>query len=49
MHSPQMRKRLAADGSEAPERHTPAQFKAEVAQEYAEAEKQVRQLDLKPY
>jgi tripartite-type tricarboxylate transporter receptor subunit TctC len=49
MHTPEMLKRLAADGSEAAELHTPAQFKAEIAKEYAEVEKQVRQLNLKPY
>jgi len=49
MHTPEMQKRLAADGSEAPEPHTPAQFKAEIAKEYVEVERQVRQLNLKPF
>jgi tripartite-type tricarboxylate transporter receptor subunit TctC len=49
MNSPEMLRRLAADGSEAAEPHTPAQFKAEIAKEYAEIEQQVKRLDIKLY
>jgi len=46
MHSPQMEKRLEADGSQAAERMTPAQLKASLAHEYVEIEQQVKQMDL---
>jgi tripartite-type tricarboxylate transporter receptor subunit TctC len=49
MRSPQMAQRLAADGSEPGERMTSDQFKAEIIREYAEAEKLVKQLDLKAF
>ena len=49
MRAPQMAQRLAADGSEPGERMTPEQFKAEIVREYAEAEKLVKQLDLKSF
>ncbi|HKA45326.1 MAG TPA: tripartite tricarboxylate transporter substrate binding protein [Burkholderiales bacterium] len=44
MHSPQMAKRLEADGSQPAERMTPEQLKATVAREYAEIVQQVKQL-----
>ena len=47
MHSPQMRQRLEADGSQPAERVTPGQLKASLAREYAEIEQQVKQLNLK--
>jgi tripartite-type tricarboxylate transporter receptor subunit TctC len=47
MHSPQMTKRLEADGSQPAERMTPAQLKATMAHEYVELEKTVKQLNLK--
>lgn len=49
MRSPQMAHRLAADGAEPGERLTPDEFKAEIAREYAETEKFVKQLNLKLY
>ena len=49
MRAPQMAQRLAADGSEPAERMTPEQFKAAIIREYAEAEKIVKQLDLKSF
>jgi tripartite-type tricarboxylate transporter receptor subunit TctC len=47
MHSPQMRQRLEADGSQPAERMTPEQLKAALAREYAEIEQQMRQLNIK--
>ena len=47
MHSPQMAKRLAAEGSEPAERMTPAELKATVAREYVEVERTVKELNLK--
>jgi tripartite-type tricarboxylate transporter receptor subunit TctC len=47
MHSPQMTKRLEADGSQPAERMTPGELKATIAREYAEIEQQVKQLNLK--
>ena len=47
MHSPQMEKRLAADGSQAAERMTPAQYKATMARDLAQIEKQVKALNIK--
>ncbi|HYC44653.1 MAG TPA: tripartite tricarboxylate transporter substrate binding protein [Burkholderiales bacterium] len=47
MHAPQMAKRLVADGSQPAERTTPEQLRATIAREYAEIEKQVKQLKLK--
>jgi tripartite-type tricarboxylate transporter receptor subunit TctC len=49
MHSPQMAQKLAAEGSQPGERLTPDQFKAQLAKEYAEVEKQVKQLNIKMY
>ena len=47
MHTPQMVQKLAADGSEPAERMTPEQLKAELARNYVEFERQVKELDLK--
>ncbi len=47
MHSPQMVKRLAADGSQPSERMTPEQYRKVMTIEYAEIEEQVKELDLK--
>lgn len=47
MHSPEMMKRLAAEGSEPAERMTPAELKAEAARDYVEVEKTVRAMNLK--
>jgi tripartite-type tricarboxylate transporter receptor subunit TctC len=47
MHSPQMARRLAAEGSEPAERMTPAELKAILAREYVEVERTVKELDLK--
>ena len=47
MHTPQMVQRLAADGSEPAERMTPEQLKAELARNYVELERQVKELGLK--
>ena len=47
MHSPQMEKRLEADGSYPAERMTPAELKADLTREYAEIVKQVKELNIK--
>lgn len=47
MYSPQMVKRLAADGSEPAERMTPTQLRKTVAEEYAEIEQMVKELNIK--
>jgi tripartite-type tricarboxylate transporter receptor subunit TctC len=47
MHSPQMAQRLQADGSEPAERMTPGELKSTMAHEYAEIERQVKQLNIK--
>ncbi len=47
MHSPKMKQRLEADGSQPAERMTPAELKATLAREYAEIEQQVKQLNIK--
>ena len=47
MHAPQMVQKLAADGSEPAERMTPDQLKAELARNYVELERQVKELGLK--
>ncbi len=47
MNTPQMVQRLAADGSEPAERMTPEQLKAELARNYLELERQVKELGLK--
>ena len=47
MHSPQMVKRLEADGSQPAERMTPEQLKATMVREYAELEQQVKLLNIK--
>jgi tripartite-type tricarboxylate transporter receptor subunit TctC len=49
MHSPQMAQKLAADGSQPGERMTPDEFKAQLAKEYVEVEKQVKALKVKLY
>ena len=49
MHSPQMAQKLAAEGSQPGERMTPDEFKAQIAKEYAEVEKQVKSLKVKLY
>ena len=47
MHSAQMVKRLAADGSEPSARMTPEEYRKVMTVEYAEIEEQVKELDLK--
>ena len=47
MHSPQLRQRLEADGSQPAERMTPEQLKAAMVREYAELEQQAKQLNIK--
>jgi len=47
MHSPQMKQRLEADGSQPAERMTPEQLRATMAREYVEIEQQVKELDVK--
>ena len=47
LNSPRMTQRLAAEGSLPDERLTPDQFKAFLAREYEEVERQVRRLDVK--
>ena len=47
MRTPEMAKRLAADGSEAAEPNTLEQFRAYVAKEYDEVDKLLKQLNLK--
>ena len=49
MHSPQMAQKLAAEGSQPGERLTPDEFKAQWLKEYAEVEKQVKQLNIKMF
>jgi hypothetical protein len=39
--------RLEADGAQPAERMTPEQFKASMAREYVQIEKQVKRMDLK--
>jgi tripartite-type tricarboxylate transporter receptor subunit TctC len=46
MNSPQMKERLAAEGSEPPERMTPAELKATLLREYVEVERRVKELNL---
>jgi len=47
MHTPQMEKRLAADGSHPADRMTPAQMKATMTRELAEMRQQIKDLKLK--
>jgi tripartite-type tricarboxylate transporter receptor subunit TctC len=47
MHSPQMAKRLAADGSEPAERMSPGQLRAAMQKRLAEYKEQVKGLNLK--
>jgi tripartite-type tricarboxylate transporter receptor subunit TctC len=47
MHSPQMKQKLEADGSQPAERMTPAELKAAIARELTEMEQQVKQLNIK--
>ena len=47
MHSPTMTQRLIADGSQPGERMTPDEFKAFLAREYDEVERQVKHLNIK--
>lgn len=47
IRSPDMRKRLAADGSEPADAHTPDQFKAEIAREFLEVAREVGRMDIK--
>jgi tripartite-type tricarboxylate transporter receptor subunit TctC len=49
MNSPQMAGKLAAEGSEAAERITPDDYKVQFAREYAELERQIKQLKVKLY
>jgi tripartite-type tricarboxylate transporter receptor subunit TctC len=46
MRSPQMAQKLGAEGSQPGERLTPDELKAQMAKEYVEVEKQVKQLKL---
>ncbi|MDB5864087.1 MAG: extra-cytoplasmic solute receptor family protein [Betaproteobacteria bacterium] len=46
MRSPQMAQKLGAEGSQPGERLTPDELKAQIAKEYVEVEKQVKQLKL---
>ena len=47
MHSPQMAKRLEADGSQPAERMSPDELKAAMRKEYAELAQQVKELNIK--
>jgi tripartite-type tricarboxylate transporter receptor subunit TctC len=47
MHTPQMKQRLEADGSQPAERMTPEQLKATLAREFVEVQQQVKQLNIK--
>ena len=47
MNAPQMVQKLFAEGSEPAERMTPDEVRAQVAREYLEVEKQVKQLNIK--
>jgi tripartite-type tricarboxylate transporter receptor subunit TctC len=47
MNSPQMTQKLSADGSEPAERMTPDELKVQIAKEYLEVEKQVKQMNIK--
>lgn len=47
MNSPQMAQKLAVDGAQPGERATPEEIKAQMAKEYVELEKQVKELNLK--
>jgi len=49
MNSPQMAGKLSAEGSEAAERITPEQYKANFAREYDELEREIKQLKVKLY
>ena len=49
MNSPQMVQKLSAEGSVPAERLTPDELKAQIAREYVEVEKQVKQLSIKLY
>lgn len=49
MNAPKMAQRLAAEGSLPDERMTPEQFKAYLAREYDEVERQVKSLNIKLY
>jgi tripartite-type tricarboxylate transporter receptor subunit TctC len=48
MHSPEMMKRLAAEGSEPAERMTPAELRKTLEREYVEVVRAVKELDQKP-
>ncbi len=47
MHSPQMRQKLEADGSQPAERMTPEALRAAIARELADLEQQVKQTNIK--
>lgn len=47
MRTPEMARRLTADGSEPAETNSPDQFRAYVAREYEEVEKLLKTLNLK--
>ncbi|MBM3342396.1 MAG: tripartite tricarboxylate transporter substrate binding protein [Betaproteobacteria bacterium] len=49
MHTPAMAQRLIADGSHPGERYTPEAFKAFLAREYQDVERQVKTLNVKLY
>jgi tripartite-type tricarboxylate transporter receptor subunit TctC len=46
MHSPQMAKRLEADGSQPAEALTPGELKATIAREYVEVEQMIKKLNI---
>jgi tripartite-type tricarboxylate transporter receptor subunit TctC len=49
MNAPQMSQKLAAEGSQAAERMTPEEFKTFFAREYAEVERQIKEIKVKIY
>jgi tripartite-type tricarboxylate transporter receptor subunit TctC len=49
MNSPQMARKLSAEGSEAADRITPEQYRANFAHEYEDLEREIKQLKVKLY
>ena len=47
MHAPAMAQRLAAEGAQPGERATSQEIKAELVRDYAELDRQVKQLNIK--
>jgi len=47
MHSPQMAQKLAVDGAQPGERATPDEIRVQLAKDFVELEKQVKELNLK--